>query len=192
MGHFFMHTDSDKVMGVNNGGVMLVIRRDLFDHPYGQAMERGKASCGISGMDFIFYPSGYISQLDAVRQHKKLFDCEKRVYEAMRPNLYAKYATFRAKELSSRVTPDLIDAILTIFFRIGSKLTHEFFSDREILNIAEKPSGMNTFFTGKTIGKTLGSCSVKKISDLECSENEVRFFAGDHNFMTVTRERCYT
>ena len=86
---------------------------------------------------------------------------------------------------------EIIDSILKIFFSIGGKLTHEFISDGETLRIAEKPSGVNTFFTGKKIGGTLGSCNVKKITNIEVTERQIMFFAGNSNFMTVTRERCY-
>jgi hypothetical protein len=192
MGHFFVYADSDKVMGINNGGVILVARRDKVDPIYQEASTAIAKSKNFSSISMLFYPSNYISQLDAIRNHKSEYAHEKQVYDEIRPRLYESYVNFRTKELINKTSPELIDSVLKIFFSTGSKLTHEFIADGEVLRIAEKPSGMNTFFTGKKIGETLGSCNLKKIKDIEVTEKQIMFFNGGDNFMSVTRDRCYS
>jgi hypothetical protein len=187
MGHFFVYSNSDKVMGIKNGGSMLVARRDKLGPIYQEV-----SSTLARNNSLLFYPSNYISQIEALRNHKSDYGHEKQIYELIRPKLYESYVNFRTKELSPKTTPDLIDSVLKIFFSIGSQLTHEFIADGQVLRIAEKPSSMSTFFTGKNIGATMGSCSLKKIKDIKVTEKQIMFFNGEDNFMSVTRDRCYS
>jgi hypothetical protein len=192
MGHFFVYSDSNKVIGLNNGGVMLVVRRDMMDSIYKETSSSIEKSTEFLGIKMIFYPSNYISQLDALRKYKTEYHYEKQIYEKIRPKLHSGHVNFRIKELVQKTTADSIRSVLDIFFCVGSKLTHEFIADGTVLRIAEKPSNVSKFFTGRTIGATLGSCNIKKITDIEVTEKQIMFFSGGDNFMSVTRERCYT
>ncbi len=191
MGHYFVYANSEKVMGINNGGVMLVVRRDMFDPVYDDLSKSISTLSGFPTIKMLFYPSNYLTQIEAIKKYSSEFAYEKNIYNQLRPNLLSAHCNFRLSSFMRKPSPEIIDSILKIFFSIGSKLTHEFISDGETLRIAEKPSGVNTFFTGKKIGGTLGSCNLKKITNIEVTERQIMFFAGDSNFMTVTRERCY-
>jgi hypothetical protein len=191
MGHYFVYANSQKVMGVNNGGVMLVARRDLIDPVYDDLSKSISTLSGFPTIKMLFYPSNYLNQIEAIKKYNSEFSHEKNIYNQLRPKLLSGYCNFNSTSLIKKPNREFIDSILEIFFSIGSKLTHEFIADGETLRIAEKPSGINTFFTGKKIGDTLGSCNVKKITNIEITEKQIMFYAGENNFMTVTRERCY-
>lgn len=191
MGHYFVYANSQKVMGVNNGGVMLVARRDLIDPVYDDLSKSISVLSGFPTIKMLFYPSNYLSQIEAIKKYNSEFSHEKNIYSQLRPKLLSEYFNFNSSSLIKKPNREFIDSILEIFFSIGSKLTHEFIADGETLRIAEKPSGINTFFTGKTIGETLGSCNVKKITNIEITEKQIMFYSGENNFMTVSRERCY-
>lgn len=196
MGHYFLKPNCEEVVGINNSGLMLIARTDLLNPILNEAIEKAKNICNLSATEIVnyglFYPRGYISQIDARRGNKKFFDYEKTIYEIVRPKLYQKYVEFHATEVTRRLSSDFLCEVLSIFFCIGSKLTYQSFNDGSIITVAEKPSGINTFFTGREVGKTLGTIQTSKLSEIQFNENELSFFEKTHNFMTVTRERCYT
>lgn len=208
MGHFFVYNGSTEVMGVNHGGSLLVVRRDKTE-PAVQLIRKAIQRAGprIEGIQEalqpfreLMYPSEYISALEGATKYKEFYEIEKRTYAVFKDEFYESYVNFRASEVKKRIDADLVEAILAIFLHDSDKLTYEFQLSGKVLRIAEKPSVVSRLFSNTKSGDTLHSCLVHEISEIEVSQDKVRFFNGHYdgddeyensNFMTLTRDRCY-
>jgi hypothetical protein len=187
-------------MGINNGGPVLVARADqvspvlskLYDVV--RSSHRGNDPLGLAkGIAYSFtYPSNYIGLIDAKKNHSHGFEIEQAVYNLFKKEFYSSYANFTLAEIGKKPTREIINSMLKIFLSSDSKLGHEIIGDGTTLRIFQKPSSVVTFFTGRSGGETVGSTALKSITDIQVSEKQLQFFNRSSNFMTITRERCYS
>ncbi len=195
-----MYADSNAVMGINNGGPILVARRDqvspVLEKLYDAVRSSRSANdpLGLAkGIAYSFtYPNNYIGLIDAKKNHSHGFEIEQAVYNQFKREFYASYANFRTSEISRKPNIELVDSIVKIFLSTESKLGHEIIGDGSMLRIFEKSSAVVKFFTGKSGGETVGSTPLKSITDIQVTEKQIQFFNRSSNFMTITRERCYS
>ncbi len=66
-------------MGVNNGGVMLVARKDLIDPVYDDLSKSIFTLSGFPAIKMLFYPSSYLNQIEAIKNIIRNF-LTKKVY----------------------------------------------------------------------------------------------------------------
>ena len=205
MGHYFVYNRSSEIMGVNHGGTLLVARRDKVD-PALQLIKESIRRTGphVDGIQKavqisaeIMYPFGYISSFEGATKYKEVYELEKRSYAIFENQFYESFINFCASDVKEKIDSDFIEALLAIFLHDSSKLTFEFQLSGKVLRIAEKPTVTSRFFSNTKTGDTLNSCIVSEISEIEISQKQVRFFTGNYenesnNFMTLTRDRCYT
>jgi hypothetical protein len=192
-------------MGINHGGTLLVARRDKVD-PAIQLIKESirKTSPQVEGIQKavqisaeIMYPFGYISSFEGATKYKDVYELEKRTYAIFENQFYESFINFCVTDIKVKIDSEFIEALLVIFLHDSSKLTFELQLSGKVLRIAEKPSATSRLFTSNKTGDTLHSCLVSEISEIEISQKQVRFFTGDYenesnNFMTLTRDRCYT
>jgi hypothetical protein len=200
MGHYFVYSDSNKVIGINNGGHVLVARRDRID-PVLQTISEVVRS-RVAGNDplgfaksvaYSFtYPGKYISKFEAKRNFEIAFDFEEKVFEVFRRELYSSYVNFRVSDVADKINEEIIYSVLKIFLSNDSKIDFEIISNGTTLRIFSRPSSISTFFTGNRSGETQGSCLLRSITDIEITEKQISFYNKRSNFMSLTRERCYT
>ena len=205
MGHYFVFNRSSEIMGINHGGTLLVARRDKVD-PAIQLIKESirKTSPQVEGIQKavqisaeIMYPFGYISSFEGATKYKDVYELEKRTYAIFENQFYESFINFCVTDIKVKINSEFIEALLAIFLHDSSKLTFELQLSGKVLRIAEKPSATSRLFTSNKTGDTLHICLVSEISEIEISQKQVRFFTGDYenesnNFMTLTRDRCYT
>jgi hypothetical protein len=200
VGHYFVYTDSKFVLGVNNGGPVLVARRDKVD-PILEEINGEINSMRKSGDPLaqakrtayrFTYPNHYVSAFEAKKNNSEGLEIEKEIHGAFVKRFYNSHVCFRATELCGKLTTELIDSVFKIFLSGESRLGHELLSNETTLRIFEKSPSIVKFFTGRSGGDTAGSCLLKTITDIEITEKQLYLYNRQSNFMTITRERCYT
>jgi hypothetical protein len=200
MGHFFIYDDSSQFVGVNHGGEVIIARRDLFDPAIDlirNSITKGDADqTGANLLNDIFnnmsYPSGYISALEAIKDHKKAYQREKASYEQFKNEFLRQYAHFHTSDMEDRkINLKSILSLIKIFLTNTSSMTCEALNAETTIRIAKKPSKVLSFFSENKTGDTIYAFSTKSVTDIECAPGKIKFFKGNSNFFTLTKDRCY-